>query len=85
MYENNIKLDLLIIILILFAFDHLFTLISSDSSFNDICSAEMLFMGQAKVIPSANKIKRKNSEQLEKSFIKIRNNNGPSTEPCEIL
>ena len=61
------KLDLLILILL--AFNHLFTLIISDSSCNDICSAEMLSMGQIKMLSSANKIKRKNSGQLENSLI----------------
>ena len=64
LYEKNIILGLLKCIMILFAFNHLFTLISSDASFNDICSAEILFMRQVKVLSSANKIKRKNSEQL---------------------
>ena len=79
LYEKIVKLYLLI--LILFPFNLLFKLISSDWSCNPIYSAEVVSMGQGKMLSSANEIKRKNSNQLEKSIIKIRNKSGSSTEP----
>ena len=77
------KLDLSKTILILFEFSQLFTLSNSASKMRDISDRVLFLNEQVRVLSSANKVKRKKSDELRKSLMKIKDKSGPSTEPWE--